>query len=180
VLAEAALVDTLDAALRTGARVVLALDGEPGDWLPPSVEIIAQRGDGLDRRIAGAFEDVGAPAILIGMDTPQITPWLLGDAIRSLERPDVDAVLGTAYDGGWWAAGLRRPDRRAFEGVPMSTSRTGAAQARRLHALGLRTARLPQLRDVDRIEDAHAVATGAPWSRFAAALSTLPAARLAG
>ena len=181
VLAEAALVDTLDAARRSHAdRVVLALDGEPGDWLPRYVNVIGQRGVNLDQRIAAAFDDAGGPALLIGMDTPQIVPKMLDDALRTLGRPGVDAVLGSALDGGWWAAGLRRADRGAFIGVPMSTARTGAAQARRFRALGLHVARLPALRDVDRIADAYAVAADAPWTRFAAAVAALPASRLAG
>ena len=181
VLAKAALLDTLDAAVRSaGDRVVLALDGDPGDWLPRQVDVIGQRGVGLDQRIAAAFDDAGGPALLIGMDTPQIVSKTLDGALRALARPDIDAVLGPALDGGWWAAGLRRADRRAFLGVPMSTARTGAAQARRFRTLGLRVARLPALRDVDRIADAYAVAAEAPWSRFAAAVAALPASRLAG
>lgn len=180
-LAEAALEDTLDAALcSAAARVVLALDGDPGRWLPPAVEVIGQRGSGLDERIAAAFADTGGPTLLIGMDTPQVTPAILDDAIALLARPQIDAVLGGASDGGWWAAGLRRPDARAFMGVPMSTARTGESQARRLRTLELRTARLPVLRDVDRIADAYAVAADANWTRFAGAVAALPAPRLAG
>ena len=33
-----------------------------------------QRGDGLGERLADAFGQVGRPALLIGMDTPQVTP----------------------------------------------------------------------------------------------------------
>lgn len=180
-LAEAALADTLDAARSARAsRVILALDGEPGPWLPPGIEVVGQRGRDLAERITAAFADAGGPAVLIGMDTPQATPRLLDLAIERLERPGVDAVLGLARDGGWWAAGLRWPDDRAFVGVPMSTARTGRAQARRFRTLRLRTASLPALRDVDRIADAYAVAAEAPWSRFAARLAALPASRLAG
>ena len=60
------------------------LDGEPGDWLPEGFEVIAQRGDGLDERLAHAFADVGEPAVLIGMDTPQVTPELLALACARL------------------------------------------------------------------------------------------------
>ena len=180
-LAEAALVDTLDAATRARAsRVILALDGEPGGWLPGGVELVRQRGEGLDARIAAAFEDAGGPALLIGMDTPQVTPSLLDRAIAALERPRVDAILGRAFDGGWWAAGLRRAVDRAFLGVPMSTSRTGRAQAHRFRTLGLRVEFLSPLRDVDRMADAYAVAAVAPWSRFASAVAALPLSRLAG
>ena len=173
-LAEAALADTLDAVSRTpAARRVLALDGEPDDWLVPGLEVIPQRGEGLDERLAAAFDDAGGPSILIGMDTPQVTRGILLDATALLSSPGTDAVLGAARDGGWWAIGLRCPDPRVFLGVPMSSPSTCAAQQRRLDALGLRWVPLAELRDVDRLEDAHAVAAAAPRSRFANALREL-------
>ncbi|MGI8511504.1 MAG: hypothetical protein ACR2NH_02640 [Solirubrobacteraceae bacterium] len=52
----------------------------------------------------------------------------------------------------------------------MSSPSTGAAQAARLRALGLSTAALPVLTDVDTIESAREVARAGPGTRFAAAL----------
>jgi uncharacterized protein len=171
-LARAALADTLDAVLATpAARHVLVLEGPVGDWLPPGVEVVAQRGSGLDERLAHAFADVGGPALLVGMDTPQVTPRDLARGLERLAAPEVDAVLGPAADGGYWAIGLREAQARAFLGVPMSTARTGRAQLARLRRLGLRVAALPALRDVDRIADARAVAALAPAGRFARALA---------
>jgi rSAM/selenodomain-associated transferase 1 len=173
-LAQAALEDTLEAAVESRAeRLVLALDGEPGDWLPPEFDVIAQRGDGQAERLAAAFDDVGGPALLIAMDTPQVTPELLDEGLARLSD---GAVIGPATDGGYWTIGLARPDARVFAGVPMSTRRTGAAQLARLAALGLVTHHLPPLRDVDTFEDARSVAALAPDGRFAAALRTYSAA----
>ncbi len=171
-LAEAALRDTLEAVLQTpAARRLLVLDGAAGDWLPEGIEVIPQRPLGFGRRLAGAFEDVGGPAFLIGMDTPQVNPAILAGALGDLLAPSTDAVLGPCEDGGYWGIGLMRADPRAFEGVPMSTERTAELQLRRLEALGLRTALLPTLRDVDRHADAVAVARQAPASGFARALA---------
>ncbi len=171
VVAEAALTDTLRAVVRTPARRrILALEGEPGDWLPPAVEVIPQRGRGLDERLAAAFDDVGGPAFLMGMDTPQVTPMLLTQAQTRLMWPEVDAVLGAADDGGWWGIGLKHSDPNVFLGIPMSTARTGDAQRGRLSELGLRVERLPNLRDVDRLDDALAVASEIPRSRFGLAV----------
>lgn len=184
-LAEAALADTLAAVAQTAVdHRVLVLDGRPGPWLPPGFPVIPQRGDGLDERLAAALADVSSPgsespALLIGMDTPQVTPGLLSAALTRLTAPGVDAVLGPAVDGGWWALGLRRPDPAVTLGVPMSTPDTGAAQRRRLQGLGLRVADLVELCDVDVIDDALAVAGEAPEGRFArtlAALGLVPAA----
>jgi uncharacterized protein len=163
-LAEAALADTLHTVLQVPARRrVLVLDGRPGPWLPPGFDIVAQCGGALDERLAAAFAAVTGPALLIGMDTPQVTPGLL-----SVDWAGADAVFGPAADGGFWALGLRVPDPALLRGVPMSTPGTGAAQRARLLAAGLRVARLPRLRDVDTAADAVAVARQAPRSRFAA------------
>ena len=169
-LAEAALLDTIEAARATRAagRLVLALEGRPPAWLPRDVDVIAQHGAGLAERLAGAFEDVGEPAFLIGMDTPQVTSDLLARGLSALDG--ADAVFAPAADGGYWGIGLRHADREVFRGVPMSEPGTGAAQLRRLFSLGLRIALLPQLRDVDTIADAHAVAAMAPRTHFARTL----------
>jgi glycosyltransferase A (GT-A) superfamily protein (DUF2064 family) len=170
-LAEAALTDTLRAVLMAPARRrVLVLEGRPGPWLPPGFDVVAQCGGPLDERLAGAFAAVRGPALLIGMDTPQVTPDLL-----SVDWRAADAVFGPAADGGFWAIGLRVPDPALLRGVPMSTAKTGAIQRARLAAAGLRVADLPPLRDVDTAADAVAVARQAPQSRFAARARELAA-----
>jgi glycosyltransferase A (GT-A) superfamily protein (DUF2064 family) len=170
-LAEAALTDTLQAVLMVPARRrVLVLEGRPGPWLPPGFDVVAQCGGPLDERLAGAFAAVRGPALLIGMDTPQVTPDLL-----SVDWQAADAVFGPAADGGFWALGLRVPDPALLRGVPMSTATTGAIQRARLVAAGLRVADLPPLRDVDTAADAVAVARQAPQSRFAARARELAA-----
>ncbi|MEN3281770.1 MAG: uncharacterized protein V7607_2910 [Solirubrobacteraceae bacterium] len=176
-LACAALADTLEVVRAAPAsRHVLVLDGDPGDWLPPGFEVLPQRGGGLDERLANAFEDVACSALLIGMDTPQVTPGDLRDGVAALADPRTDAVLGPAPDGGYWAIGLCEPDPRAFLGVPMSSAGTCRAQRARLSQLGLRVRELPSRRDVDRIADAHAVAALAPTGRFARVLALTGAA----
>lgn len=177
-LAEAALGDTLAAMATTRSeRKVLVLDGRPGPWLPDGFEVIKQRGGGLDERLAAAFADLSGPALIIGMDTPQVSSATLERALGRLRSSA--AVLGPAADGGYWAIGLRQPDPRALLGVPMSTEHTLAAQRMRLRALGLEVAELEPLRDVDTISDALAVAGEAPDSRFARTLAALPVARAA-
>ncbi|MGH3392928.1 MAG: TIGR04282 family arsenosugar biosynthesis glycosyltransferase [Actinomadura sp.] len=166
-LAESALADTLAAVAATPVdRRVLALAGRPGRWLPEGFEVIRQRGAGLDERLAHAFADTGGPAVLIGMDTPQVTPGMLARAARRLA--DGDAVFGPAADGGFWLLGLREPDPGLLLGVPMSRADTGARQLARL--AGLRIAILDTLIDVDTADDAARVAAQAPGTRFAAAV----------
>jgi glycosyltransferase A (GT-A) superfamily protein (DUF2064 family) len=171
-LAEAALADTLRTVLATPAdRRVLVLDGEPGPWLPPGIEVVPQCAGGLDERLAAAFAGCAGPALLIGMDTPQVTAELLA---FGTDFTDCDAWFGPAEDGGFWALGLASPEPALLRGVPMSTATTGAVQRARLTAAGLYVRDLPRLRDVDTAHDASLVAAGqAPDSRFAAELDRL-------
>jgi rSAM/selenodomain-associated transferase 1 len=171
-LAAAALSDTLDVVVAApAARRVLVLDGDPERWRRPELQIIAQRGGGLAQRLANAFSDVGGPALLVGMDTPQLSAELLADGLSALASHD--AVLGPALDGGYWSIGLRVAHGAAFDGVPMSSPHTLGCQRRRLTQLGLSTYEQRPLRDVDTIADARAVAALAPSSRFARTLATL-------
>lgn len=176
VLAAAALGDTLHAvgAARVDRRV-LALDGAPAREVPAAFRVVAQCGGGLDRRLAHALGGHPGPTVLVGMDTPQLRPGHLEGAVAALTRPGVDAVLGPALDGGYWAIGLRDPARAAdaLLGIPMSTARTARAQRRRLDRMGLVTAELGVLRDVDRFDDALAVAAEAGGGRFARAVARL-------
>jgi len=174
-LATAALTDTLGTVTATPVtHRVLALDGPPGPWIPNDSDIISQRGSGLDQRLAAAFADAyGAarqPMVLIGMDTPQVTPDLLAEAAMPLVSGDADAVLGPATDGGFWLLGLRQPNWSLLQGVPMSRADTGRVQLGRLMDAGLRVAIAPELTDVDDAQDAMQVAALIPGSRFATTL----------
>lgn len=179
-IAAAALTDTLDAVAATPAdRRVLVLAGATADHPAPphpsTVDMVAQRGDGLAHRLANAFADTARPgtaALLVGMDTPQLEPALLTAAIHALA--DADAVLGPAVDGGWWTLGLRDVRHaEALRGVPMSTPDTGRLTARALLDRGLHVRTLPTLRDVDTAHDARLVAGASPDTRFAGAVRAL-------
>jgi glycosyltransferase A (GT-A) superfamily protein (DUF2064 family) len=174
-VAEACLADTFEAVTSCSAeRRIVALDGDPGPWLPPGFEVVRQRGISLDHRLAAAWHDAGGPGLQIGMDTPQVSARLLDHCLEQSAMPGASASLGPATDGGWWAIALARGwDIDVFTGVPMSTAVTAAAQRRRLVACGHRVRSLPTLRDVDRVDDAEAVASLVPHSRFARTLTLM-------
>lgn len=183
-LAAAALLDTLDAVADTPAAArVVALTGdldaacraaELRDRLA-RFTVIGQRGGDFAERLANAHADAAAagPVLQIGMDTPQVSPALLADCARSLLA--VPAVLGPAADGGWWILGVR--DGAAADclrTVPMSRPDTGALTLAALRAGCAEVALLPELRDVDTVDDIAAVsAECAPGSRFAAATTAV-------
>lgn len=178
-IAAAALRDTLDAVRATPAVTpVLACagrlaDGEDAAGLAAALDdwmVLPQRGTGLGERLANAHAEVasafpGRPVLQIGMDTPQVTAQRLAAAVRQLGS--VDAVLGGAVDGGWWALGLRDPRHACvLREVPMSTPDTGRRTCAALAERGLRAVPLPVLRDVDEWADALAVAAMVSGGRF--------------
>ena len=166
-LARAALEDTLASVRKSGAtRRILAWEGDRALW-QQGLEVIDQPAGTLNLRLTAAFaaalsEPLDEPALLIGMDTPQVTVQLLDS-----DWEGADAVLGLSEDGGFWAIGLRHGHPPGlFDGIPMSTSRTGSAQLARLFDCGLSVKLLPPLRDVDRPDDAESVATQFPGLVF--------------
>jgi rSAM/selenodomain-associated transferase 1 len=175
-IATAALLDTVEVVRATRcARRVLAHDGILEPRIHGDLELIPQRGADLADRLAALFDDLGGPALVIAMDTPQVTPGLLEHAIAQLDD-GADAVLGPALDGGYWSIGLDRGDPDCFVGMPMHSPSTGVAQLERLHQRYLRVSLLPSLRDVDTFADALAVAAEVPDSRFARAVDAVHAA----
>ncbi|MCU1490301.1 MAG: glycosyltransferase [Acidimicrobiaceae bacterium] len=174
-VARAALEDTLEAALASSAeRVLLCLAGPSGPWIPADVEVFAQHGSTFAERLQHAWTRAGGPGIQIGMDTPQVTGALLDRCLeRVLDGDPKTAGLGPARDGGWWSLALWRPIAGMFAGVPMSGDDTGAAQRARLEELGFSLVELPTLTDVDRFDDAVALAQEIPRTRFGALVEAL-------
>ncbi|HVX07949.1 TIGR04282 family arsenosugar biosynthesis glycosyltransferase [Humibacter sp.] len=155
---------SLIATLRTGrsvpaSRRILFFDGELGDLAPHArgYDVVPQPPGTLDERLGHVFDLVDEPALVIGMDTPQVAPDHLRRAFEEWPH-EVDALFGPATDGGFWALGLRRPSGSLIRGVPMSRADTGALQRERLLAAGLVVAELPVLRDIDTVDDLAAVA----------------------
>lgn len=175
-VAAAALWDTLRAVERSAARRrLLAFDARPDGWLPAGWDSCRQPAGGLDERMAAAFAAAGRrPALLVGMDTPQLRRVDL----EAFDSQRYDACLGMASDGGYWTIGLRDPRiaAAAILGVPMSSPQTGAHQLRRLHGLGLRVQLLDERSDVDSFDDACRVADDAPDTAFAHVLAPYRAA----
>ncbi len=172
-VAAAALHDTLAVGDRIPARRrLLAFDGDVRAWRPPGWWHVAQPAGGLDERMIAGFAAVRrGPAVLLGMDTPQLQPR----HVQAFDPACYDACLGPATDGGYWCIGfadahLARP---AIAGIPMSTDHTAARQLDRLRALGLRVQLLDTLTDVDTIASAVEVAAAAPHTQFAAALDAV-------
>jgi glycosyltransferase A (GT-A) superfamily protein (DUF2064 family) len=155
-IAEASLRDTIATVTTLPVdRRVLCLDGDTAPPMPTGWEVRAQIAGDLDERIAAALDACTGPTLLVGMDTPQLRPSDL--ALLTDWPDDVDAWLGPASDGGYWALALREPHGDVVRGVPMSRGDTGAEQRRRLRAADLRVGMLPVLTDIDDVAALRAV-----------------------
>jgi uncharacterized protein len=185
-IAAAALLDTLDAVRDTpGAVPVVAMTGEldlacRADEIRAALApmmVIRQHGPDFADRLANAHADAawcfpGLPILQIGMDTPQVTPELLGGTAALLA--DADVVLGPAVDGGWWSLCLRDPlHANALRTVPMSREDTGARTLAALTRHHTNIVLAATLSDVDTVDDALWVAERTPTGRFAAAVAAI-------
>jgi len=170
-IAAAAVGDTLDTvrATEVGRRVV-ALDGEPGELDLSGCVVVPQVDGDLGTRLAAAFAaamdgpDRDRPTLLIGMDTPQVSPGLLTAGLeRLVDAGPGTAVLGVAPDGGWWALGLHSPTPAGvLAEVPMSQDDTAECTREALVGAGLTVLDLPVLTDIDHFPDAVSVAAECP------------------
>jgi glycosyltransferase A (GT-A) superfamily protein (DUF2064 family) len=166
-IARASLLDTIAATANLPAsRRILYFDGalvphEAAGW-----EVIPQVHGTLDERIAAVFDLCDGPTLLLGMDTPQVNGGMLAQVFERWPR-GVDAWIGPAIDGGFWALALANPKGELVRGVPMSRRDTGSIQRQRLRCAGLRVRELPALVDIDTVDDLVTVADALPDSLLA-------------
>lgn len=132
-----------------------------GHWGLADQWSIVDQGDGdLGQRMRRWFDRalVGdAAAILVGADCPLVDADAITAAGESLA--DADIVLGPAVDGGYYLVGMnkdiaaKRKIDPLFDDVPWSTDRVFEITLDRCQRAGLRVATLPQLEDIDTIDE---------------------------
>ncbi len=176
VLAQLSLSQTLDTVRGLPVRERwLVMDGTPSASDAEDFVVMPQASGGLDERLAAICDAATGPLLIVGMDTPQLSPGHVAAVFRdwALESRQQDAWFGPALDGGFWALALANPRGDLIRGVQMSTSTTGAGQLARLAAAGLSVGLLPELRDMDYLDDALHIAAEIPRSVFAGAVTGL-------
>ena len=123
------------------------------------VTLINQIGDDLGARINQAFETMFGKGyqrvFIVGTDVPSLPLDHYKQALALLESHDL--VLGPALDGGYYLIGLKRMVPDLFVGIPWSTERVLGMTQDKATTLGLKTALIPPWRDVDTIDDLHAL-----------------------
>jgi hypothetical protein len=128
------------------------------DWSSLGFIKYAQVNEDLGGRMHHAFLKAlehHQKAIIVGSDLPQINAQLLQEAFQKLE--DHTFVIGPAMDGGYYLLGMKSPTPELFENMEWSTPNVFAQTVQRIESLGGTWYELPELSDVDYVED---------WERY--------------
>jgi len=157
-LYRAFLVDTLVAAHLSGAKVILAHTAGPNFPEQSLADItLPQRGHSFGERFDSSLVDaanllpVRTPLILVGADTPQLSPTFLRKALAKLEN--YDAVIGPNDNGGFYLLGFSKPPVPVAKVFTHSAEEEPEELSRLIGRTGLRTTFLEPHFDVDLPED---------------------------
>ena len=152
-VAEAALPATLWLAEAPAAPATTPAQPRP-EWpglswrVQPTAPDLGQR---MQHAFAEAFAAGTTQALIIGTDCPGLTAELLHQAAAALATHDL--VLGPADDGGYYLLGMKQLHPDLFAGKQWSTATVLPDTLADAARLGLRTALLPTLHDVDSAAD---------------------------
>ena len=168
-LYRACVEDMLEALGGCGAEVIGMVDPADGleevrRWLPSLTRLVPQEGDGLGERLrnafAWAFSHGYSSAAALGSDLPGLTARRAAQLTRLLRSEP--ALIGPSPDGGYWTIGFQAASYLpvAFENIPWSTSEVFEATMRVIAPL--EPAQLPELGDMDTVEDLEALLASPP------------------
>lgn len=139
-----------------GVDVVVVFDPyeksiEVEQWLPDACHYVVQQGSDLGERLLcaflNAFEADFKHAVAFGSDTLLPNVQTVKDAFRALERKG--AVLGPAFDGGYYLIGLSRKPESVFHDIEWSTPSVFETTKRRLERDQFSYEILETLKDLD-------------------------------
>ncbi len=114
-----------------------------------------QEGDSLGERMSKAFTkvfDLGLKNVcLIGSDCYELQTETLKEAFEKLHEKDI--VIGPAKDGGYYLLGMNKMYADIFAGKDWGTPAVLDDTLETINKLGLASAQLTELNDIDTIED---------------------------
>ena len=158
-MTEKVIGEARDLAMLTKIHVELAISGASQDemeaWLGGQISWQEQVGTDLGSRMefafARAFRSGFLRVVLVGADCPGVNTDILDQAFQQLR--DHEMVLGPTKDGGYYLIGLSRPCSSLFEDISWGSSSVFSQTLSRADELGITSAILTTLSDVDRAED---------------------------
>ena len=131
---------------------------------------VPQERKDLGFRMHRAFTDCFAngfrSAVIIGSDSPDIPRGIIEEAFHSLNKHG--AVLGPAWDGGYYLIGFSRDfiSEHVFENIQWSTAHVFEETMRRFQEAGILVHLLPAWRDIDRADDVYSLIKESEGSDF--------------
>lgn len=125
------------------------------EWAKNGFIQVLQKGNDLGERMKNAFQHLFSKGhqncIIIGSDCPQINTEILDIAFNKMK--DHDAVIGPANDGGYYLLGIKNLFEQVFENKAWSSTSVFLETMKDFKDLSLNTYILPELIDIDTIED---------------------------
>ncbi len=152
------LTDTLIAARKSGAKVIFAHTRGPNFPEQQLADLtFVQRGNGFGERFDYSLLEAakrlppGTRLILVGADTPQLSPTFLRTTLEELKH--YDAVVGPNDNGGFYLLGFSRLPVPVADVFTHSAAEEPKELLRILRRASLRTALLEPHFDVDLPKD---------------------------
>ena len=140
------------------------------NWLGEDFSYNPQHGHDLGERMKNAFvrsfSEGYRRVVLIGSDIPDLTNKIL---LEAFELESHDAVVGPAFDGGYYLIGFKNDTflPEIFDGMPWGTDAVYAATTEIFKKNNYRVRILTKWRDVDRIQDLKALVDRNRHTEFA-------------
>jgi len=126
-------------------------DAWPSTAFNKLVQEGADLGERMNNAFASALSEGAEKVVIIGSDCPGITTELLQKAFQALSNHDL--VIGPALDGGYYLLGMKSKHPALFQDISWSTENVAHQTRSKAQELGLSTAELIPLSDVDYLED---------------------------
>ncbi len=124
-------------------------------WDQIGAEKRTQHGTNLGDRMKHAFERAFAEGyhrvVIIGSDCAELTTNTIRRAFEELHEHNT--VIGPSQDGGYYLLGMDQFVEEIFEDKAWSTNAVFSETVEEIEDLGLSCYRLPELNDVDTIDD---------------------------
>lgn len=123
--------------------------------LGPTVQVVAQNGEGLAEGLTSVFRHFTASGlqhvIAFNSDSPHLAPSVLEKAFQILLSTDV--VVGPTYDGGYYLVGAKAAHPTLFENDGLGTNSALERLLSRIRTLGLSTGLTEAFYDIDVADD---------------------------
>lgn len=107
--------------------------------------------DRLNRLIADRFAEGYGAVLIIDSDTPDLNNKMINKSFQLLVSNDL--VYGPSRDGGYYLVGMKKHYPELFNDIPWSSTDVLKISLKIAGQLGLQTALLPALDDIDTYDD---------------------------